>query len=47
MSVNLDNIWQSTLSEISKELTKPSFETWLRSTRPVSVNNGCLVIEAT
>ncbi|NLY38645.1 MAG: chromosomal replication initiator protein DnaA [Firmicutes bacterium] len=45
MTVNLDHIWQSTLSEISKELTKPSFETWLRSTRPVSVNNGCLVIE--
>ncbi|MEW5783623.1 MAG: chromosomal replication initiator protein DnaA [Bacillota bacterium] len=45
MNSSLEDIWQSTLSEMSKELTKPSFETWLKSTRPVSLTNSCLVIE--
>ncbi len=45
MNDSLEDIWQTTLSEMSKELTKPSFETWLRSTRPVSLTNDCLVIE--
>jgi len=42
---NLNEIWQLTLEELSKELNKPSFETWFNLTRPVSLENRCLIIE--
>lgn len=45
MNSNLSEIWQLTLEELSKELNKPSFETWFNLTKPVSINNRCLVIE--
>lgn len=45
MNSHLNEIWQLTLNELSKDLNKPSFETWFKLTRPVSLNNNCLVIE--
>ncbi|MGM0651619.1 MAG: chromosomal replication initiator protein DnaA [Bacillota bacterium] len=45
MNRNLNEIWQLTLGELSKELHKPSFETWFNLTKPVSIDNRCLVIE--
>ncbi len=45
MNSNLNEIWQLTLEELSKELNKPSFETWFNLTKPVSLENRCLVIE--
>ncbi len=45
MTSNLNEIWQLTLEELSKELNKPSFETWFNLTKPVSLENRCLVIE--
>jgi len=45
MNSRLHEIWQLTLSELSKDLNKPSFETWFNLTKPVSFENGCLVIE--
>ncbi len=45
MNRNLHEIWQLTLEELSKELNKPSFETWFNLTKPVSLENRCLVIE--
>lgn len=45
MNSNLNEIWQLTLGELSKELNKPSFETWFNLTKPVSLENRCLVIE--
>ncbi len=44
MDQELLDIWQATLSEVEKQVSKPSFETWLKTTRPVSLNNGTLVI---
>jgi len=45
MNSQLHEIWQLTLSELSKDLNKPSFETWFNLTKPVSFENSCLVIE--
>ncbi len=45
MNSQLLEIWQLTLSELSKDLNKPSFETWFNLTKPVSFENSCLVIE--
>jgi len=45
MNSQLNEIWQLTLSELSKDLNKPSFETWFNLTKPVSLENDCLVIE--
>jgi chromosomal replication initiator protein len=45
MNSQLNEIWQLTLSELSKELNKPSFETWFNLTKPVSLENSCLIIE--
>ncbi len=45
MNSQLNETWQLILSELSKELNKPSFETWFNLTRPVSLENNCLVIE--
>ncbi len=41
----LDEIWQLTLTELSKDLNKPSFETWFNLTKPVSLDDNCIVIE--
>ncbi len=45
MNSRLNEIWQLTLAELSKDLNKPSFETWFNLTKPVSLENSCLVIE--
>lgn len=45
MSNDLSTVWQATLSEMSNELSKPSFETWFKSVRPVSMNDFCIFIE--
>ncbi len=45
MNSELNEIWQLTLNELSKDLNKPSFETWFNLTKPVSLENCCLVIE--
>ncbi len=45
MNSQLNEIWQLTLEELSKDVNKPSFETWFKLTRPVSIENQCLVIE--
>lgn len=42
---NLDEIWERALAEMSKNLSKPSFETWLKSTRAVSVKDQTIIVE--
>jgi chromosomal replication initiator protein len=45
MNSQINEIWQLTLSELSKDLNKPSFETWFNLTKPVSLDEESLVIE--
>lgn len=42
--VNLEQLWHETLSIIEKELSKPSFETWLKSTKPISLTEDSIEI---
>jgi chromosomal replication initiator protein len=44
MEQELLEIWQATLDKIEKKMSKPSFETWLKTTKPVSLNEDTLVI---
>lgn len=44
MEQELLQIWQATLDKIQTKMSKPSFETWLKTTRPVSLNEDTLVI---
>jgi chromosomal replication initiator protein len=42
---NLATIWEKTLEAVSPFLSKPSFETWLKPTKPVSLEGTILIIE--
>lgn len=44
MEQDLLTLWQSTLNKVEKQVSKPSFETWIKTTKPVSLSNGTLVI---
>ena len=41
---SLPLLWQETLGKLKSELSKPSFETWLSSTRLLSIDGDTLVI---
>jgi chromosomal replication initiator protein len=43
---NIDDLWSKALSEIEKKISKPSFETWLKSTKAHSLKGDTLVITA-
>lgn len=41
---SLDSIWLKTLTKLQTELSKPSFETWLGSTRLLDIQEDTLII---
>lgn len=41
---HFDQVWEDALVIIEKELSKPSFETWLKSTKPISLADNLAVI---
>lgn len=43
---NLSELWKKILEEIEKKVSKPSFETWLKSTQAQSLENDMLTIIA-
>ncbi|WP_085522429.1 chromosomal replication initiator protein DnaA [Tuberibacillus sp. Marseille-P3662] len=43
---DIHDLWNKALSEIEKKLSKPSFETWLKSTSAHSYENNTLIITA-
>lgn len=44
--LNATDLWNKTLQAMEKKISKPSFDTWLKTTRPVSLEGKTLVIEA-
>ncbi len=44
MSRELGQIWQQTLTQMEEQLLRPSFETWLKNTRPVAFYGDTMVI---
>lgn len=43
---NISDLWNKALGEIEKKLSKPSFETWLKSTKAHSLKGDLLIITA-
>jgi len=42
---NIDQLWETALTKIKGELTKPSFETWFKSTEALAIQEGSFLIE--
>lgn len=42
--MNADQIWQAALGELQLQMTKPTFDTWLKNTRAISYEDGTLII---
>lgn len=45
MTDQLQLLWEKVLETIEPHMTKPSFETWLKPTRPLALDNNILLIE--
>lgn len=45
LSADLSDLWQNALSVMEKQVSKPSFETWLKNTIPVDFSNHAMVIQ--
>ncbi|MDF2947402.1 MAG: chromosomal replication initiation protein DnaA [Bacillales bacterium] len=43
---NIGDLWSQALKEIEKKTSKPSFETWLKSTKANSLQKDTIIIEA-
>ncbi len=44
MERQISDLWQKTLELIEGQLSKPSFETWLKATKPLAYYNNTIVI---
>ncbi len=44
MGTHLGEIWEQTLTQMEEHLLRPSFETWLKNTRPVAFYGDTMVI---
>ncbi len=44
MATNTDQVWQVALGQLQLQMTRATFDTWLKDTRIISQNNGNLVI---
>ncbi|WP_345241509.1 chromosomal replication initiator protein DnaA [Pontibacillus salipaludis] len=43
---NINELWDNTLAKIEEKISKPSFETWLKSTKADSLKDDTLIIVA-
>ena len=41
---NIADLWNSTISQFEKKISKPSFDTWLKSTKAHSLQGDTLVV---
>jgi chromosomal replication initiator protein len=44
MERQVSDLWQKTLALIEEQLSRPSFETWLKSTKPLAFYNNTIVV---
>ena len=42
--MNADQIWRAALGELQLQMTRPTFDTWLKNTRAISYEDGTLII---
>ncbi len=46
MSIHLEDLWNNSLNLIKTELTEVSFNTWLKTINPVSINDDLIILGA-
>jgi hypothetical protein len=44
MELNTDQVWQDVLGQLQLQMTRATFDTWLKDTHIVSRNNGTLIV---
>ena len=44
MEISLDNLWGKVLERLQLQLSKPTFETWIKTASAEQLENNCLVI---
>jgi hypothetical protein len=44
MEMNTDQVWQDVLGQLQLQMTRATFDTWLKDTHIVSRNNGTLIV---
>lgn len=44
MEISLDNLWGQVLERLQLQLSKPTFETWIKTASAEQLENNCLVI---
>ena len=42
--MNAEHAWQSVLGQLQMEMPRASFDTWVRDTRPLSINGGVMTV---
>ena len=42
--MNADQIWKAALGELQLQMTRPTFDTWLKNTRAISYEDGTLIV---
>jgi chromosomal replication initiator protein len=43
---NIEELWRATLEKIEEKISKPSFDTWLKSTKAVKLEENTIIISA-
>ncbi|MEK4566966.1 DnaA N-terminal domain-containing protein, partial [Alkalihalobacillus sp. FSL R5-0424] len=43
---NIHDLWERVLSEMETKVSKPSFETWLKSTKATAIQNDVITVTA-
>ncbi|MDE5102164.1 MAG: DnaA/Hda family protein, partial [Trichodesmium sp. St19_bin2] len=46
MEIYLDNLWDQVVERLQLQLSKPTFETWIKTATAEQLENNCLVIRA-
>ena len=44
MEVPLDSLWSQVLERLQLQLSRPTFETWIKTASAQQLENNCLVI---
>ena len=42
--MNADQIWRAALGELQLQMTRPTFDTWLKNTRAISYEDGTIIV---
>ena len=46
MDIPLESLWNQILERLQVQLSRPSFETWIKTARAEQLENNCLIVSA-